>query len=118
MYAPLEAIVDDCGYEEGQGNYGGYMLLKHGGDFEPFYSLYGHLNPDSLVAKGTVLKRGESFAKIGDYDHNGNWFPHLHLQILNGRGYEEGYRSKGYCTAEDLPNIKYFCPSPVPLFRY
>lgn len=118
LYAPLDGVVEETGYEPGTGNFGGYVLLRHEGDFETFYSLNGHLNPDSFKAVGTTVKQGEAFATIGDFSNNGNWFPHTHLQILTKKGYIEGYLSKGYCTSEMLPEIQYLCPSPLHLFRY
>ena len=56
LYAPLDSVVQESCYEEGEGNYGGFILLKHAGPgFEAFYSLYGHLNPGSLPPAATHL---------------------------------------------------------------
>jgi murein DD-endopeptidase MepM/ murein hydrolase activator NlpD len=39
LHAPLDAVVAETGYESGEGNYGGYVLLKHESPlFETFYS--------------------------------------------------------------------------------
>ena len=52
LHSPLDAVVRVSDYEDGNGNYGGYMLLEHiHPEFETFYSLYGHLNPDSHSAQ-------------------------------------------------------------------
>ncbi len=118
LHAPLKAVVADNGYEEGEGNYGGFVLLRHAGRrFKPFYSFYGHLNRDSLPAVGQPFAAGEMFARIGDFHDNGNWFHHTHLQIITEKGLAAGYLSKGYCTKGDLAAINGLCPSPVPLFR-
>lgn len=118
LCAPLFAEVAEAGYEEGEGNYGGFVLLKHQSNrFETFYSLYGHLDSDRMPEVGKALLPGEPFAFIGDFHQNGNWFYHTHLQIITKRGLSEGYLSKGYCAAEDLPWINDLCPSPLPLFR-
>ena len=37
--------------------------------------------------------------------------------MITERGLAEGYLSKGYCAAVDLPEMNDLCPSPVPLFR-
>lgn len=117
LHAPLDGVVAEAGYEAGDGNYGGYVLLEHAGRrFETFYSFYGHLAPDSLAAKGTRLAAGEVFAAIGDFHENGNWFYHTHLQVITRRGLENGYISKGYCAEKDLAEMETLCPSPVPLF--
>ena len=118
LHAPLDAVVQAVGYEEGEGNYGGYILLRHEGrHFETFYSFYGHLSPPSLAAEGSVLAAGDRFARIGDFHENGNWFYHTHLQVITRKGIDNGYISKGYCAADDLPHMESLCPSPMPLFR-
>jgi hypothetical protein len=117
LYAPLNAVVVESDYEAGRGNYGGFVLLRHDGhQFEPFYSLYGHLDRRHLPGVGRTLFAGEDFAMIGDFTDNGDWFHHTHLQIITQKGIDAGYLSKGYCTADDLVLVNDLCPSPVPLF--
>jgi len=118
LHAPLSAIVKDSGYEAGDGNYGGHVLLMHEStDFETFYSFYGHLNSEKLPARGTEYAAGDVFSYIGDFHENGNWFYHTHFQIITRKGYELGYLSKGYCAARDLAVMDSLCPSPLSLFR-
>ena len=118
LHAPLDAIVLENGYEEGQGNYGGFILLEHSSPvFETFYSFYGHLNPDSLAPVAGVIKSGESFGRVGDYHQNGNWYHHTHLQIITKRGLKAGYLHKGYCSKSDLAMVYDLCPNPLPLFK-
>jgi len=117
LHAPLDSIVEECGYESGEGNYGGYVLLRHERpDIRTFYSLYGHLKKDSLPVEGTVVPGGRPFAEIGNFHENGNWFFHTHLQIITEQGKAEGYISKGYCSDKDLGRIENLCPSPLHLF--
>lgn len=118
LHAPLSAVVSETGYEEGEGNFGGYVLLCHRErGAEPFYSLYGHLRPESLPDPGRLLKAGQPFSCIGDFHENGNWFYHTHLQILTDKALRRGYLSKGYAAEDDLGVMDALCPSPVPLFR-
>ncbi|MFH1154036.1 MAG: peptidoglycan DD-metalloendopeptidase family protein [Pseudomonadota bacterium] len=118
LHAPLAATVDESGYESGEGNYGGFVLLRHEGDwFKTFYSLYGHLCRTTLPETGKTLKAGEAFAEIGDFHENGNWFHHTHIQVITQKGKEFGYVSKGYCSRDDLIDMNDLCPSPIPLFR-
>jgi len=121
LHAPLEAEVAQSGYESGEGNYGGFVLLKHrlagGPESRPFYSFYGHLNRDRLPAIGKTFAAGEAFAQIGDFHENGNWFHHTHLQVITEKGLARGYLSKGYCAGVDLGEINDLCPSPIPLFK-
>ncbi|NNF99950.1 MAG: peptidoglycan DD-metalloendopeptidase family protein [Desulfobacteraceae bacterium] len=118
LHAPLEAMVTESGYESGEGNYGGFVLLKHEGrHFETFYSFYGHLCIDRLPRVGTFYTAGSVFAEIGDFHENGHWFHHTHLQVITQSGLEKGYLSKGYCSQADLAEMNALCPSPIPLFR-
>ena len=117
LHAPLGGVVRETGREEGEGNYGGYVLLEHGHPaFETFFSFYGHLDPDTLKPEGTALRAGDPFARIGDFLQNGNWYHHTHLQIITQRGLAAGYLHKGYCSRKDLEAINAFCPDPLPLF--
>lgn len=118
LHAPLDAVVADCGYEEGEGNYGGWVLLKHASPhYATFFSLYGHLCRDRLPAVGQRFAAGGAFAAIGDFHENGNWFHHTHIQVITEQGLAQGYLSKGYCAAADLAEIDALCPSSIPLFK-
>lgn len=118
LHAPLEGRVADSGYEAGEGNYGGFVLLKHEMEgCDPFYSFYGHLRRGWLPRAGEHFAAGEVFAAIGDFNENGNGFHHTHLQIITEPGIAAGYASKGYCTLADLMHMNGLCPSPFALFR-
>jgi len=118
LYAPLDAEVAESGYEEGEGNYGGYVLLQHANPCcETFYSFYGHLRRDRLPAAGQAFPAGAPFAEIGDFHENGHWFHHTHIQVITQKGREMGYTTKGYCSAPDMTVMNDLCPSPVPLFK-
>jgi len=118
LHAPLDATVAQSGYEEGEGNYGGWVLLKHANPhFETFYSLYGHLCKSRLPVAGQDFEAGAVFAEIGDFHENGNWFYHTHIQVITQKGLEQGYVSKGYCTQTDLLDMNDLCPSSIPLFK-
>jgi hypothetical protein len=116
--APLDSVVQESGYEQGPGNYGGNVLLRHDSlKFDTFYSLYGHLNKEKLPAPGDRFAAGDVFAYIGDFHENGNWFYHTHLQVITQKGYDTGWVSKGYCSKQDLAIMDSICPSPLSLFR-
>jgi len=118
LHAPLDATVEESGYESGEGNYGGYVLLKHESpSFETFYSFYGHLCKDRLPAAGKTYPAGVAFAEIGNFHENGNWFHHTHIQVITRKGLDRGYASKGYCTEKDLMEMNDLCPSPIPIFK-
>ena len=118
LYAPLNGEVVMAEYEEGDGNYGGMIVLKHNVNGVVFYSLYGHLNRSILPALGTEFKRGEKFAKLGDFNENGNWFYHTHLQVLTEDGYTNGWAHKGYCSLNDIITIDRYCPNPIFMLKF
>lgn len=118
LQAPLDAVVQESGYEAGDGNYGGNVLLCHESpDFDTLYTLYGHLNKDRLPNAGDRFRAGDTFAWIGDFHENGNWFYHTHLQVITRTGYENGWVSKGYCAGKDLGEMDNICPSPLSMFK-
>ena len=117
LHSPLDGVVEERGYEPGEGNYGNYVLLRHGSPkFTTFYSFYGHLCGATLPEVGKEFSAGDVFAEIGDFHENGNWFHHTHIQVITTRGLKEGYVSKGYCSDRDMAEMNELCPSPMSLF--
>ena len=112
IFAPLDGKVVEASYEEGFGNYGGYIVLQHTIDSEIFYSFYGHLNPKILPEEGAELKAGDKLAQLGDMTQNGGYFYHTHLQILTQEGYDEGFAHKGYATDEIFSEIERYVLDP------
>lgn len=115
LYAPFDCEVVTSTYEEGDGNYGGIVVLKcqRPGNVAPFYLLFGHLNPDKLPEVGVKLKRSEAFAEFGDMNQNGNWFYHTHLQVLTQRAFDDGWVGKGYCKESEIAMMAAYCPNPL-----
>ncbi|GMO56345.1 MAG: hypothetical protein Ta2D_01130 [Rickettsiales bacterium] len=118
IYAPLDGEVVVSEYEDGVGNYGGLVVLKHIVKSDVFYSVYGHLKKDLLPKLNSNIAKGENFEEIGDMTENGNWAPHLHLQVLTEKGFNEGWVHKGYCSLDNLIDISYYCPNPIFLLKY
>lgn len=114
LSAPFDSEVVLSEYEQGEGNYGGVIVLKcqTQPNAQPFYLLFGHLNPDSLPDIGNVIKAGEVFAELGNMNQNGNWYYHTHLQVLTQKAFDEGWASKGYCKKSEIATIDEFCPNP------
>jgi 4-aminobutyrate aminotransferase-like enzyme/Ser/Thr protein kinase RdoA (MazF antagonist) len=84
IYAPLEGTV--FGFEDATDrlDYGPVIVLRHEADGIPFYTLYGHLSRESLegLSIGMKIAKGERFASIGAPPINGDWWPHVHFQII------------------------------------
>ena len=83
VHAPLNATVEAVENRKDNLDYGGLVILRH--EIEkgaPFFTLYGHLNPESIGAltAGQLIKKGQTIAALGEQQHNGGWAPHLHFQ--------------------------------------
>ena len=113
LYAPLDSVVEEVGNETERGNYGGYIVLKHDVDGCVFYTIYGHLNFEKFPQLGASLRAGDCFGEMGDMSQNGNWFYHVHMQVLTQRGFDEGWSQRGLCSEEQLVTIHELCPNPL-----
>jgi 4-aminobutyrate aminotransferase-like enzyme len=85
VYAPLDGRVHSFNNNTAHLDYGPAIILEHQiEDGERFYTLFGHLSPDSLadLTIGMPVAKGQSFARIGEPSTNGGWPPHLHFQII------------------------------------
>ncbi|MBX6365627.1 MAG: aminotransferase class III-fold pyridoxal phosphate-dependent enzyme [Gemmatimonadetes bacterium] len=84
VLAPLDGIVHAVRDNAGRLDYGPTVVLRHDADGTEFFTLYGHLAPDCLdaLAPGQAVARGERIGAIGDFPRNGDWAPHLHLQLV------------------------------------
>jgi len=83
--APLAGVVHVLRNNTARHDYGPVVILRHQtGDGVEFYTLYGHLDAaclNRLVVDQTIAA-GEAFAAIGAPPANGDWPPHLHLQLI------------------------------------
>jgi 4-aminobutyrate aminotransferase-like enzyme/Ser/Thr protein kinase RdoA (MazF antagonist) len=85
VYAPLYGRVHSFRNNTAPLDYGPAIILEHQIDGEiGFYTLYGHLSPDSLTGLqvGMPVEKGQPIARIGEPATNGGWPPHLHFQII------------------------------------
>ncbi|MCP4296315.1 MAG: aminotransferase class III-fold pyridoxal phosphate-dependent enzyme [Proteobacteria bacterium] len=83
VHAPIDATVSAIENRKGNLDYGGLVILRHQTEEGAvFFTLYGHLNPESSIALsvGQRIEKGEAFAAVGEQKHNGGWAPHLHFQ--------------------------------------
>ena len=88
VQAPLDGIVAETGCDLVPLGFGGILLLEHQTDEGVrFWTLYGHLSSASLqsLRVGDVVRAGQTVARLGRPDENGQWPPHLHFQIMTDR---------------------------------
>ncbi|MGA1597984.1 MAG: aminotransferase class III-fold pyridoxal phosphate-dependent enzyme [bacterium] len=114
LHAPLDGVfvtVHDNAQEQ---NYGPTLMLEHRDSAgEPFYTLYGHLDPGCLERwrPGDSVPAGAEMAHIGAPPRNGNWPSHLHLQVMSHRlGWEEDF--PGVALPSEREFWKTLCPNP------
>jgi 4-aminobutyrate aminotransferase-like enzyme/Ser/Thr protein kinase RdoA (MazF antagonist) len=87
LYAPLDGTVHGFDDAAARLDYGPVIVLRHelaGAEPSTFYTLYGHLDRRSLdgLHPGKRFKAGERFAAVGAPPDNGDWWPHVHLQVI------------------------------------
>jgi murein DD-endopeptidase MepM/ murein hydrolase activator NlpD len=108
--------VQDNAWER---DYGPTLILRHEigvAGLPYFYTLYGHLDPEVLKRwrVGDAVQVGERLAYIGDRPANGNWPPHLHLQVMLDLLDHQG-NFPGVAFADELDYWLTLCPDPAPL---
>lgn len=92
LYAPVGGVVEEVAEQDAPGDYGPVLLLRHEPKGGPrFWTLWGHLDPEihTRLRAGAALDAGDLVAHVGAPPRNGNWPPHLHLQVAThtlGRG--------------------------------
>lgn len=86
VQTPLGGAVHSFRDNAAPGDYGPTIILRHtvDGGRLTFFTLYGHLDRDSLawLRAGTTVAPGTVIGRIGDAAVNGGWPPHLHFQIV------------------------------------
>ena len=111
--APLNGITHSFKNNDNFGDYGPTLIVQHTLENHIFYTLYGHLNTDSIKQKqiGQTIIAGETIASIGNESENGNWPPHLHFQIITDM---QDYRGDypGVCTKNQRTHFTDLCPDP------
>ncbi len=84
VYAPLDSQIYAFHNNDAPQDYGPVIILEHRAGDEAFYTIYGHLSPDSITGlkRGQNIAAGKKLGEIGTAEVNGGWTPHLHFQII------------------------------------
>lgn len=85
IFAPLDGVVHSFQDNAADRDYGPTIILQHQVSADLcFYTLYGHLNRESLEGMyvGKSIAKGERLCWMGPMPENGNWSPHLHFQVM------------------------------------
>lgn len=118
VLAVLDGTVYGFDFNAGKGNYGPTIILEHTIENQIFYTLYGHLSVESIenIEIGTVFKKGQPIASLGDSSVNGGYSPHLHFQII--KNIEDNFSDyPGVCSKKNLDYYLENCPDPNLLLK-
>jgi 4-aminobutyrate aminotransferase-like enzyme len=119
VYAPLAGSLQALSNNAAPFDYGPVIILAHQtSEGTPFFTLYGHLSPESLegLAIGQTFTPGQKLGTIGRPDVNGGWTPHLHFQIITDL-LELGCDFPGVCRASQRDIWTSFSPNPNLVLR-
>ena len=99
-------------------DYGPTVILEHDGPNGSFWTLYGHLQRESVadLEAGAEVEPGQVIARIGPYPENGDWPPHLHFQIITDLLDHEG-EFPGVALPRERSVWASFCPDPNVVLR-
>jgi len=118
--APLAGEVAGTGWSSQRFDYGGWVLLRHRtDDGDPFATFYGHLARSAFtdLEFGRRVDAGEAFTALGDRPENGDWPPHLHLQLLAAADEMWGDTPDGVADPDDFDACTALYPNPAPLLN-
>lgn len=118
VLAALDGTVHSFNYNNNLGDYGPTILLKHSIKDQTFYTLYGHLSLESIanIDVGSLFRKGQQLATLGDASVNGNYAPHLHFQIIKDIATNIG-DYPGVCSKKDHNYYLENCPDPNLLLK-
>ncbi|KUJ77571.1 aminotransferase class III-fold pyridoxal phosphate-dependent enzyme [Ruegeria profundi] len=119
LHAPMSGRVEAVENRDAHLDYGGVVILHHETpEGDPFYTLYGHLDPEvcGRLKHGDPVAQGAAFAQLGDASQNGGWAPHVHFQLaLSTDGMQADW--PGVADPDELDLWHAVCPNPAALLN-
>ncbi len=114
VFAPVDGVVHSFGINDNYADYGGTLILQHMGPDGVYWTLYGHISHDSIegLIEGDIINKGDMIARLGSWDENGNWPPHLHFQVITDLLDNQG-DFPGVCRTDETQFFKEICPDPM-----
>ncbi|MDD5318923.1 MAG: peptidoglycan DD-metalloendopeptidase family protein [Candidatus Pacebacteria bacterium] len=102
-----QVVLVDDDYPE-IGGWGPRVIVKN--LEKGFYVIYAHLDRKILCKVGERLPKGSVFARAGKAPYNGNWWPHIHVQVIEASFYESLSKTglmelDGYGNSLELENF-------------
>ncbi len=119
VFAPLDGTIHSFDHNDRPQDYGPTIILRHEvPHVGEFFTLYGHLSTESVdgLSVGATVAKGARVGMIGEASVNGNWPPHLHLQVIVDMLDHAG-TFPGVCADRDRALWLSLCPDPNLLLR-
>ena len=115
VFAIADGVVHSFAFNNRSGDYGATIILQHEIEREIIHSLYGHLALKDIkgLKKGDKVVKGDLIAHFGEPAENGNWPPHLHLQLIRDMSIWEG-DYPGVCRYSERKQWLLNSPDPLP----
>jgi murein DD-endopeptidase MepM/ murein hydrolase activator NlpD len=113
VMAFMDGIVHSFANNDRYGDYGATIILSHHLENISFNTLYGHLSLNSIknFHAGQRIGKGDVFAEFGIPVENGQWPPHVHVQIIKDvEGWSGDY--PGVCRYSEQESWLANCPDP------
>ena len=86
------------------------------------YLIYAHLEARPLCTHGEILKPGTRFGAVGHAPENGNWYPHLHFQVIDKncpQAFQFDWSTyDGYGHASEIKNLAKVHPDPLQFWKF
>ena len=117
--APLPGQVISVSTNSGRLDYGGAVVLRHQSADESFGVLYAHLDPSSIagLGEGAEIPAGTTFAALGAPPDNGDWPPHLHVQLMPSELEPATETPAGVADPDQFEALSSHYPDPSPLLN-
>jgi 4-aminobutyrate aminotransferase-like enzyme/Ser/Thr protein kinase RdoA (MazF antagonist) len=119
VYAPLPGRVHAAHDNAQRLDYGPTVILEHAlPDAPVFYTLYGHLAPESLTGlrPGAPVAKGARIGSVGAPPSNGDWPPHVHFQVIADM-LDRALEFPGVARASERGVWTSLCPDPNLILR-
>lgn len=119
VYNFYDAVVHSFQNNDRFGDYGATIILKYDLGGYILHVLYGHLSLASLegLYEGKVIAGGIQFAFLGNPEENGQWPPHLHMQLIYDMEDKKG-DYPGVCQFSKRTAYLENCPDPQLILGY
>ncbi len=115
VFAPHAGRVWGVADREGEGDYGGVVILEVELGVENLWLLCGHLSRHRAVKRGDRVACGQLLGWLGEREENGGWNPHLHFQLSRLEPCEVDL--PGAVLASDRELARAVFPDPEPWLK-